>query len=324
MRLATFNVENLDDEPDAAPSLAERIALMRPQLRRLDADVVCLQEVHAQGAAGERTLAALDALIAETRYAAFARAVTRTEAGDLYAERNLVTLSRFPIAASAQYRTDLVRPPMYSRVTADPPDDEARAVRWERPLLHTTLTLPDGGPLEVVNVHLKSKRPVDIPGAKVDAFTWSSASARAEGSFLSAMQRLGQAVEVRMLVEMLFDADAEARIAVCGDFNAQADDVEIRALRGDVEESGNPALAGRVLVVADRTIPTSLRYSLIYQGRGEMIDHVLVSRALLAALGGAEAHTELVHDESIAFATDEKYPESDHAPVVADFPLLEG
>lgn len=28
---------------------------------------------------------------------------------------------------------------------------------------------------------------------------------------------------------------------------------------------------------------------------------------------------QLLHDESVAFATDIKYPESDHAPVVATF-----
>jgi exonuclease III len=52
-----------------------------------------------------------------------------------------------------------------------------------------------------------------------------------------------------------------------------------------------------------------------------MLDHVLASRALLASYVGAEVHTEALHDESIAFATDELYPESDHAPVVAEFEL---
>lgn len=323
MRIATFNLENLDDEPEEDPTLAERVELMRPQLLRVDADVLCLQEVNAQGASGDRSLRALDTLLEDTPYADFERAVTVTERGEFAADRNVVTLSRYPIAAFEQYRSDLVRPPRYARVTADPPDEEARDVRWERPLLRTTLTLPDGGPLEVLNVHLKSKNPMAIPGGQVDRFTWRTASARAEGSFLSAMQRLGQALETRMLVEMLFDADPDARLALCGDFNAEANDVELRALRGDVEESGNPELAGRVLVLCERTIPESTRYSLLYQGRGEMIDHILVSRALLAAYGTAEVHNELLHDESIAFATDEKYPESDHAPVVADFPLLE-
>jgi exonuclease III len=52
-----------------------------------------------------------------------------------------------------------------------------------------------------------------------------------------------------------------------------------------------------------------------------MIDHILVSRPLLAHYCGAEIHNEILHDESIAFATDVKFPESDHAPLVATFRL---
>lgn len=321
MRIATFNLENFDDKADAVPSLAKRVALMRPQLLRMRADVLCLQEVNAQGGSGERELRALDVLLEGTPYAGFERATTVTEAGELYAQRGLVVLSRYPITATRQYRSDLARPPMYARVTADPPDEEARTVRWERPILHVSIELPDGVPLEVINVHLKSKNPVAVPGALVDPFTWRTAAARAEGSFLSAMQRLGQALETRMLVEILFDTDPDSRIALCGDFNAEADDVEIRALRGDVEENGNPELAPRVLVLCERTIPQSTRYSLLYQGNGEMIDHILASRALLALYRGAEVHNELLHDESVAFATDDKFPESDHAPVVAEFTM---
>lgn len=52
-----------------------------------------------------------------------------------------------------------------------------------------------------------------------------------------------------------------------------------------------------------------------------MIDHILASRELLQYHWGTEVHDELLHDESISFATDVKYPESDHAPVIAEFAL---
>lgn len=45
------------------------------------------------------------------------------------------------------------------------------------------------------------------------------------------------------------------------------------------------------------------------------------SRNLLAYYKGAEIDNRILHDESIAFATDLKYPESDHAPVIAEFEL---
>ncbi len=52
-----------------------------------------------------------------------------------------------------------------------------------------------------------------------------------------------------------------------------------------------------------------------------MLDHMLVSRSLLAAYRGSQIHNEMLHDESAAFADDKKFPESDHAPVVAEFEI---
>jgi len=52
LRIATFNLENLDDKPGQKPTFDERIALMRPQLLRLNADILCLQEVNGQEVPG--------------------------------------------------------------------------------------------------------------------------------------------------------------------------------------------------------------------------------------------------------------------------------
>ena len=138
-------------------------------------------------------------------------------------------------------------------------------------------------------------------------------------SFLSSMKRMSQALEVRRLVDQILDADPDARIVVAGDFNATPDEVPVLAIRGDVEDTGNGDLAGRVLVPIEHTIPEPARYTLFHQGRGQMLDHMLVTRNLLAHYRGSEIHNELLHDESAAFAVDRKYPESDHAPVVATF-----
>jgi exonuclease III len=45
--IATFNLENLDDRLGQEPTLERRIELMRPQMERINADIVCLQEVNA-------------------------------------------------------------------------------------------------------------------------------------------------------------------------------------------------------------------------------------------------------------------------------------
>lgn len=55
-----------------------------------------------------------------------------------------------------------------------------------------------------------------------------------------------------------------------------------------------------------------------------MIDLFFVSRGLLCYYRSTEIHNELLHDEAFAFATDEKYPESDHAPAIAHFEAPHG
>lgn len=322
LRIATFNLENLDDGPRVEPSLAERARILRPQLQRLRADILCLQEIHSQGPAGARVFSALDTLLEGTDYAGFFRASTHTTVGEPYDQRNLVTLSRFPIGAESVVRDTSGPRPRYQMATAIPADTTADLLSWERPLLHCRIDLPDGAALHVVNVHLKSKIATDIPGQKLDNFTWRNVSAWAEGSFVSAMKRLGQALQARLLIDRLFDeAGEEAMIAICGDFNAAADEVSVCAIRGPVEETGNPLHAPRLMIPCENNVPESARYSLLHLGRGEMLDHVLVSRALLRFFTGAEIHNEALPDESGAFRTDRQFPESDHAPVLARFSL---
>jgi predicted extracellular nuclease len=173
--------------------------------------------------------------------------------------------------------------------------------------------------VHVINVHLKSKLPTDIPGQKIDEFTWRTADAWAEGVFLSSMKRMSQALEVRRLVDQILDEDPDARIIVAGDFNAAPEEIPVLAICGNVEDTGNGDLSARVLVPIEHTIAEPARYTLFHQGRGQMLDHILVTRNLLAHYRDSEIHNELLHDESAAFAVDRKYPESDHAPVVATF-----
>lgn len=322
LRIATFNLENFDETPAGArPSLADRIVLMRPQVERLRADVACFQEVHGQERPGQpRDLHALRELLAGTDLAGAALVSTRPKDDGVYDVRNLVVATHLPVLAHRQLRNELVAAPTYRRLTANPPDQFPVEVNVERPILHVELDA-GGRPLHVINVHLKSKIPTDIPGQAVDAFTWRSADSWAEGSFLSSMKRMAQALEVRRLVDQILDEDTDARVVVAGDFNAGPDEVPVMAIRGRVEDTGNGTLAGRVLVPVEATVAEPSRYTLFHQGRGEMLDHILVTRNLLAHYRGSEIHNEVLHDESQSFATDVKHPESDHAPVVATFDL---
>jgi endonuclease/exonuclease/phosphatase family metal-dependent hydrolase len=310
LRISTFNLENFDETPDGAhPSLADRIVLMRPQIQRLRADIALFQEVNGQERPGQpRALHALKALLAGTELEGAELVSTKPKDEGVYDERNLVVATHLPILARAQLRNELVSAPAYRRLTANPPDQFPIEINVERPILHVEVNA-GGRPLHVINLHLKSKLPTDIPGQMIDTFTWRSADSWAEGSFISSMKRMAQALEVRRLVDQILDHDPDARIIVAGDFNATPDEVPVLAIRGQVEDTGNGDLARRVLVPIETTVPESSRYTLFHQGRGDMLDHMLVTRNLLAFYRGSEIHNEVLHDESQSFATDQRYPE---------------
>lgn len=189
-------------------------------------------------------------------------------------------------------------------------------------MLYTTINIGSGRTLHLINVHLKSKLASAIPGQKLNTYTWRTVSAWAEGSFISAMKRFGQALQARLLIDNIFDAHGlGSLIAIAGDFNAQADEVAFKAICGPVEETGNPAHAARVMIPCENNIPDSARYSLFHLGTGQMLDHIVASRPLLQYFRRAEIHNEALPDESGAFRQDIAFPESDHAPVVAEFEL---
>ena len=219
MRLATFNLESLDLPPKAKVPLELRAEVLRPALERLDADILCLQEVNAQHVPGQdqRRLLALDQLLAGTHYAHYERATTTAGKGHSVADvHNLVTLSRFPIRSHRELLHDLVPPPQYRLTTAIPPAADTQPVKFDRPILLTDIELPSGSLLAVVNVHLRAPLAASVAGQKLEPFVWKSVGGWAEGYLLSAMRRAAQALEVRLLLEELLDADKHRLIAVAG------------------------------------------------------------------------------------------------------------
>jgi hypothetical protein len=181
------------------------------------------------------------------------------------------------------------------------------------------VTLPDGTPLHVVNLHLRAPLPAFIPGQKVEAFVWKSVQGWAEGTFISEIKRTGQALEARFLIDRLFDADPDASIVVLGDFNADGREAPLKILRGDVDETGNSALAGRVLTPIELSLPADRRFSVLHYGQALMLDHIMVSRRMLARFRKAEIHNELLTDELVAFFAGRRDADSFHAPVIAEF-----
>jgi endonuclease/exonuclease/phosphatase family metal-dependent hydrolase len=321
LRIATFNLESLDDRSGPG-DFADRMAVLGPQLQRLRADILCLQEVnaHALSKHGPREVSALDRLLAGSDYEHRFRAVSFSRGGVRPADRhNLVVLSRLPILETSQIWHDLVPPPSYRPVTAFPQPHLPEAVEWDRPILHVVVDAGGGRRLHVVNVHLRAPRAAWLPGQKEAHGRWQSIGGWAEGFFLADIKRSGQALETRLLVERIFDADPAALIAVCGDFNAEDREAPVRTIRGDEDDTGNGHLGPRVLVPVERSIAESQRFSAIHHGRRILLDHILVSRPLLGWFGVAELHNEDLGDELVSAATVWASPESYHAPLVAEF-----
>lgn len=321
VRIATFNLENLDDRPAAGRDFADRLAVLAPQLTRLRADVLCLQEVNAQEQSrhGPRHLSALDQLLEDSSYCDYHRVVSVNRAGKRFSDRhNLVILTHLPVIAQRQIWHDLVPPPRHAARRRG----EEMPVEWDRPILYAQLRLDDGRPLHVINLHLRAPRAAFVSGQK-DHGVWSSLGGWAEGFFLASVKQAGQALEARLLVEEIFDQDRGALVVVCGDFNAEDREAPLRTIRGDEEDTGNGHLATRTLVPVERSLPDSQRHSVIHHGRRLMLDHILVSRPLLGWYRGAEVHNEALGDELVSPILVRMPPDSYHAPVVAEFETVQ-
>jgi endonuclease/exonuclease/phosphatase family metal-dependent hydrolase len=321
LRIATFNLENLDLPRKGRVPLEDRFLVLRPQLRALNADVLCLQEVNAQvdGQKGQRTLRALDRLVEGTPYGTFERAMTRGSSGGPADVHNLVVLSRLPIAHAEQHWHDEVSPPKVSLSTAR----REEQVRWDRPVLEVHVTCPDGAPLVVFDAHLRAPIAAHVEGQKLASLRWRSAAGWAEGYFMAAIKRVGQALELRKHVDRILDRDAEARIVVAGDLNADAAACALRILTADVEDTGNPDLLSRSLVPLEDRLPVERRYTVVHRGRRHMLDHLLASQSIARMHVATEVLNDDLLDEYEAGKTLEPLG-SLHAPLVAELAWPDG
>lgn len=318
LRVATFNMENLDDGA-GGPPIAARIPTLQAQLRRLDADILCLQEINGQKAAGSkaRDLAALDAVLRGTGYQEFHRAHTVSDrTGGAFDVHNLVILSRWRIGGSRQVLHDFVAPLPYRYVAAAPGAGE---VRWDRPILRAVIDLGGERRLHVLNLHLRAPIAAAVPGGKSSATAWRHTSAWAEGYFLAELKRSGQALEARLLVDSIFDSEPQAALLVCGDFNAETQDTATRILMAPPEDTGNRDLAPRALVPLESGEADPSQFTVLHGGRRVSLDHILASASLATACRRVTIDNSALLDETEPPALSRLRPGSYHAPVVAEF-----
>jgi predicted extracellular nuclease len=89
----------------------------------------------------------------------------------------------------------------------------------------------------------------------------------------SQVQRVQQAAEVRGFVDQIVAADRRAKVVVLGDLN----DFDFAAPIDTLTSTGN-------LVDLPRTLPVQERYTYVFEGNSEVLDHILLSQALAYAV----------------------------------------
>jgi endonuclease/exonuclease/phosphatase family metal-dependent hydrolase len=187
--------------------------------------------------------------------------------------------------------------------------------------------------LILVTCHLKSKL-LSFPGPSgTSRFDTNDEGERARWAAYALYRRTAEAVTVRGLADQLLDNDGKHRpIILLGDLNDEAQAATTQILLGppgsqfdtrgfDRPDRGD---AMRLWNLAPR-IEERERYSRIFQGRPELIDHILISHALL----GTFKEVRAIHGEgSASLPSVTSHPRSrrnshasDHAPIVASFAL---
>lgn len=123
----------------------------------------------------------------------------------------------------------------------------------------------------------------------------------------SEQQRHQQARVVRGFVDKLLAADAKANVVVLGDLN----DFEFSETADILVGSGDTALTD-----LPRTLPANERYTYVYQGNSQVLDHIMVSPNLARTKANTSLSYDIVHTNAEFHDQD-----SDHDPQVVRFPV---
>ncbi len=120
-------------------------------------------------------------------------------------------------------------------------------------------------------------------------------------------QRIDQAQVVRDFVNKILAADRNASVIVMGDLN----EFEFRRPLNILEGEGRTGLTNLI-----ESVPRNDRYTFVFDGNSQNLDHMLISRGLRDENEGAPADFDIVHT-SAEFAE----RDSDHDPIVGFFDL---
>ncbi len=201
-------------------------------------------------------------------------------------------------------------------------DGDDTSSQMGRGAVHVQVTTT-GGSLDLVTAHLKSKL-LTYPGGQ---FQPDDEDQRARFGAYALFRRAAEAATVRVYANHVLNGNGQDKaLIVLGDFNDTPLAATTQLLNGpsgsqfDTGGYSHPDQgdAWRLWNLAPR-IPVAHRYSRIYEGQPELIDHILISHALLDQLQAVDADVTGLGSIAADPTTRQNANASDHAPVIATF-----
>ena len=321
VRIGTWNLENLfrpGDEggPTSEPAYRAKLDSLARTITDIEPDVLAVQEVGNPDALAD---------------------LAATVGGGWNVETAPVLANERPIRVGFLSRLPLTDvgpvsafPPGFAPVQVD--DDGPPVPAMARAALRARVDVA-GRALDLVTCHLKSKLLSYPPGpGGRPRFAPRDEGERARYGFYALARRAAEAATVRAeATRLLGDLGRERAVVVLGDLNDVPDAATTQILYGPPgSEIGTAGFADpdrgeqqRLWNPAAR-IPADQRFSRRYRGRDELIDHILVSHAVVMVVRDGQVRTDgtgpmpSVDDDP---GTRRDAPGSDHRPVVARIDL---
>jgi endonuclease/exonuclease/phosphatase family metal-dependent hydrolase len=311
LSVATWNLENLfRPGGDAGPATDERydakLTALQTVIERLAPDVLAVQEV------GEpEALEDLRARLGADWQSALSTLPDRRGI-------RVGFLSRLPLGEIEHVSAF---PPQLAAVQQD--DQHVIAQTTGRGVLRVRVSV-GGEPVDLVTCHLKSKL-LTFPGGR---FSPRDEGERARFAAYALYRRAAEAVSVRRYADELLNGRGRERaVIVLGDLNDEPHAATTQILYGPPgSEIGTGGFerpdrgdGSRLWNLHLRIEPESRRFSRVFNGRPEMIDHILVSHTLVNRVDSVDTSTPSLPSIGETPASSQHDAPSDHAAVIARF-----
>jgi endonuclease/exonuclease/phosphatase family metal-dependent hydrolase len=310
IRFATFNLLNLGPigaklydnlDPCTEAQFEAKVAWTARQIDLLDADVIGFQEIFSQDV--------LKLVLSRTsKYRDATHVGFDADADSERPTPAVALVSRLPLAAAG-----LCYPTFPDGVAMPPGSRDAD--RFARPVLHAQVVVTPDLTVDVLVVHLKSKRPDYRTGdTSEDSLLYALACLR------SLIRRGTEAVALRVLLSNLYRQSGRPRV-VLGDFNDVADAVTTGIVIGAGAPLGERLFDAYQLQRRPDYL-SHVGFSSMHDGQYTTIDHILVSEEFNADLPSAigEVAEVIYLNDHLVLGMPEA---SDHGQVLARIRLFD-